>query len=210
MKREFFGVGDFVFRTNYWIRMNLRRDGFFNKRYYLRPFLKQLINKFGDKELIGCEVGVWRGYNSKLILKNLNMGCLYLVDPYIADDDKAGCSKDKQRMNDNLCHWIQGVGNAHPHYMKSTDMDLSEDMFDFVYLDGCHKYDVLSEELRLFYPAVVSGGMLAGHDINQIQVAMAVVDFCKEMGLEYSFQDLDWWIWKPKKVKKVNDEVVVV
>ena len=42
-------------------------------------------------------------------------------------------------------------------------------------------------------------GSHGGHDIDQVQVAMAVVDFCKEYGLEYSMQDRDFWIWKPMR-----------
>ena len=197
MGRRFYSFSDFYFRVILYIRMNIRRDGFFHKRYYLRPFVKQIIDHFGDAELVGAEIGVWRGWNSKLILKNLNMAQLYMIDPYDMGGGKAGCDYDKRVAWDNLLYWVEEKGNANFVYKKSLDVDFSKDMFDFVYLDGEHKYSTVFAELRKYYGYIVPGGLLGGHDIDQVQVAMAVVDFCKEYGLEYSMQDRDFWIWKP-------------
>jgi len=171
--------------------MNLRRDGFFNKRYYIRPFAKQLIEKFDTDELIGVEVGVWRGWFSKILLRKLNMGQLYCIDPYIAKDGDAGCKHDKQVAYDNLSSF-----NVDFIYKKSLDCKFSKDMFDFVYLDGEHKFSTVYAELKKYFEYVKPGGLLGGHDINQIQVALAVIRFCEEYGLDYGFQDFDFWIWK--------------
>ena len=205
MGRRFYNFPDFLFRMKYYISMNLRRDGFFNKRYYVRPFVKQLIERFGDKGLIGAEIGVWRGWFSKIMLRKFNMAQLYCIDPYIRNAGIAGCERDKKIAYDNLQRYIEFDNNVSFTYKKSLDCDFADNIFDFVYLDGEHKFSTVYAELRKYYNYVKSGGLLGGHDINQIQVAIAVIRFCEEYGLEYSFQDLDFWIWKPDKDKKVDD-----
>lgn len=58
---------------------------------------------------------------------------------------------------------------------------LASEPLDFVYLDADHSYEAINEDLRLWWPLVKNGGVLAGHDLNNDwahTVGRAVREFC--------------------------------
>ena len=41
-----------------------------------------------------------------------------------------------------------------------------DNSLDFVFIDATHEYDSVKEDIKLWYPKVKEGGILAGHDYN--------------------------------------------
>jgi len=82
--------------------------------------------------------------------------------------------------------------------------EFKDDLFDFGFLDACHLYETVREDLAAWYPKIKDGGIFAGHDYNSKMdrkgewgVKKAVDEFCKLH--DYSPQVIPgnvWWIKK--------------
>jgi hypothetical protein len=93
--------------------------------------------------------------------------------------------------------------------MKSSEAaSLMADESDVVYLDARHDFRSVSEDIRIWWPKVRPGGILAGHDYllgydhdTLITVKPAVDEFARHEGL-LLFTTLDpyptWFVFKPK------------
>ena len=44
---------------------------------------------------------------------------------------------------------------------------LQEQSLDFVYIDACHDYCSVFEDIDAYWPLVKPGGIMAGHDYNK-------------------------------------------
>ena len=68
---------------------------------------------------------------------------------------------------------------------KFTAMQLSsveastkftDESLDVVFIDMCHLYDCVKEDLEAWYPKLKYGGYIAGHDISWMGVHQAVAE----------------------------------
>lgn len=170
-----------------------------------RPSIKFIKKISGREKLIGVEIGVFRGENSKSILETLNIEKLYLIDPYDSKDkyNKIYEAKAKNRLNSykNKITWIKK--------MSSDAINNIPDDLDFVYIDGNHEYKYVKKDLEDYYQKLKVGGILAGHDINysghlanfnpreKVEgVIEAVVGFVNRNKLKIYINDCDWWVIK--------------
>lgn len=155
-----------------------------------------------SKDLVGVEIGVHLGVNAFNMLSVLpNLKMLYLVDPYL--DDRYGTGGYRKgvmlshlkRFDDR----ITLVQNS-----SSVAVDSIPDGVDFVFIDGNHDYGFVKDDIGLYYPKIVMGGVLGGHDysLRCRGVVHAVEEFMQNHdGCVLEFGDsTDWWF-----VKKSND-----
>jgi len=173
----------------------------------LRPSLKNLE---GRKELVGAEIGVFLGANSETILQNLDIKKLYLIDPYHEGYCLFKIAGYKSFMAKEEAHkrltpysdkivWVEDSTDSRMYYI--------DDVFDFVYVDGDHKYDGVMKDLNNFYPLLKDGGVIGGHDFDKEdagnQVVRAVYDFFNALNKDVHFdadpydnRTKDWWVFK--------------
>merc|ERR1712032_1365749 len=76
-----------------------------------------------------------------------------------------------------------------PHSRRATLMRMTShdaaaviqnESLDFVWIDGAHDYEEVSEDLAIWFPKLRSGGILAGHDYflaGMLDVNRAVHEF---------------------------------
>jgi len=65
-----------------------------------------------------------------------------------------------------------------------------DELFDWVYIDGNHKYDAVKKDLSAWYKKVKTGGLVAGHDyviMSYIGVVPALNEFLYEKNLELCY-----------------------
>src|SRR3990167_8794531 len=112
-------------------------------REFPRPMTK-FIMLSGKKDLIGAEIGVYKGEHAVSLLKNLTIERLYLIDPYSDypgyKDAKRHYGKDQdpldiaeQQMKDATEKWKFKIS-----YIKLPSWDVKKEnleMFDFIYID---------------------------------------------------------------------------
>lgn len=173
---------------------SLRYLRIINGFYCPRPYLQFMKQYFNGPEISGIEIGVWKGYNAKMILDTLNIKKLYLIDPYIGnarENDKAKALK-RLKLYDDKCIFI---------FKKSSEaiFDIPSNL-DFVYIDGNHDYDIIKKDIDLYFKKIRKGGIIAGHDFDIYDVARAVVEFVAERVSHSSIQlagyRVDWWFIK--------------
>lgn len=84
----------------------------------------------------------------------------------------------------------------------NSDRDLyAGGLFQFVYIDGCHKYESVVDDLQAWWPLVEQGGIFAGHDFDHEHrgVVEAVTQFADLYNLTvYTTQDFpaSWYAYK--------------
>lgn len=136
----------------------------------------QLGRLFNDMNFtgLGVEVGTHRGEFANILLQLWKGTRLYCIDPW-------------QNLPEYTyqAQFLWGGGNRHEDYvMAKTKLKVYEDrcqliklvsaeavktfddgLLDFVYLDGNHEPPYVEEDIRLWWPKIRDGGVLAGHDI---------------------------------------------
>lgn len=151
---------------------------------------------------IGCEVGVWKGYNAIDILNNTSVGKLFLCDAWRRQVwSKHEQQSDAQHEKDlaECRHHIRGhlpSGRAVIVRGTSAEVALNDKTIpplDWVYVDACHEYEFVLEDLRNWSRRLKPSGVIMGHDFtdthpNAIKwgfgVVKAVNDFCEKEGWE--------------------------
>lgn len=179
----------------------------------LKPALKQLK---GRSELIGAEVGVYEGINAGYCLKELDIKCMFLIDPYMAYKNYApktlGLKTNLDRA-EKVAHAALGDYGHKIKWIKKKSAEAAEAFIDgsldFVYIDGNHSYDSVREDIGLYYPKLKEGGLLAGHDYDYLDVKKAVDEWGRHWKLELHMEDTgelrggkkkyDWWTWRKMK-----------
>jgi hypothetical protein len=147
-----------------------------------RHELKNII----DLSLPAAEVGVASGVFSFEIL-TWGVKHLYCVDLWAYHPDLRGMSQEPQSEHDLRFEQASTLMKDFDNvtFLKGLSVDMVQHVPDnslgFVYLDACHFYKEVKQDLEIWLPKLVKGGIMAGHDyLNEgYQVKAAVNDFCK-------------------------------
>jgi len=154
--------------------------------------LTDIINARGYTR--GVEIGLDHGYFSYYLLKHSNLTMLWSVDSFqgkwanLQYDVKAHLSEFGQRSQLFL-----GQSNKAAAFFRDAG-----NKFDFVYIDACHRYGSIKQDIELWAPLVRAGGLLAGHDYIQAPgcgVIQAVDEFAAAAGLEVQITREPWATW---------------
>ena len=150
-----------------------------------------LHNLLGKQDLVGVEIGTYKGEGAYKILRNLSISKLYTVDSYDCNRPISGVNVPEEIANGlkNTVNKILSSYGDKVEIINRTSIEAAElipNDLDFVYLDGDHSYGTVKRELELYYPKVKSKGLLAGHDFNGDDngVERAVIEFFNEKGLQ--------------------------
>lgn len=135
----------------------------------------------------GCEVGVQRGRNARVMLDNIPNLNLYLVEPYRdhpsnrrkwgQDTHNRFKKQAHNRLKGYPVTWLEG-------FSEEVSGQCPDKTLDFVYIDGEHTYDFVMIDLILWSRKVHTGGIVSGHDYDywkpkQPKVARAILDYSK-------------------------------
>lgn len=146
-----------------------------------RHELKNIINT----QFPAAEVGVAAGVFSYELL-TWGIKHLYCVDLWAFHPDLKGMSQEPQWEHDvrfeQAKELMKGFDNV--TFLKGLSSEMvkliPDESLGFVYLDACHFYDTVKQDLEIWLPKLVPGGIMAGHDYLNAgyQVKEAVNDFC--------------------------------
>ncbi len=146
----------------------------------------------------GCEVGVMAGKNALSILKSIPNLELILVDPYMVYEYRKFKRHNRWKwhlpeMNRMRRHALKLVSGYNVRWLMTTSVkaapSVEDESLDFVYIDGNHSYDFITQDLQAWYPKVRSGGIVSGHDYGIRPVRQAVDVFAKHHGLIVKYTD---------------------
>jgi len=150
---------------------------------HMRDSLCFARDLFGDRDVVGVEVGVDEGeHANRILLEWANVKKLYLVDPI-------NNIHDRFKSEGGRVEFIH-------EYSWEGSKRFDDSSLDFVYLDGNHSKDAVDGDLRLWYPKLKVGGVICGHDYSsnpENDVNRAVAEFFKLKGLTLCEGGPDFW-----------------
>lgn len=156
---------------------------------------RELIIDLLPRNSIGCELGVFEGDFSQVLLDSKKFKELHLVDPFygsIESGDKNGHNIKTYEGNflfDKVSNRFQKNDAVRIHRKTSIDFLLSsvDNYFDFIYIDTTHQYKQTLDELNLSLKKIKNNGIISGHDYNHelfMGVVSAVDAFSKDNNLQ--------------------------
>lgn len=153
------------------------------------------------RDLIGVEIGVLAGVHAQEMLENLDIKKLYLVDPYISyrASDRLVLRKEMLLAKKEAEERLAEYKNRLVWLVKTSveaNQDIEDESLDFVYIDGCHRYRFVFQDISLWTPKVKKGGLVGGHDWTTQTVREAVEDYCQDNKIKFKQDESDWWFEK--------------
>lgn len=173
---------------------------------------EDLIKHFKPSGL-GLELGVYEGEFSKYILDHCKDLNLVLLDCW--QEQNVNIYKDYMNSSDQIQieRINKTINNTINHYkrinlIKGFSDDFSklfiDNIFDFIFIDGNHKYEAVKKDLKNWYPKIKTGGLFCGHDyVNGFYgdgtipfgVKKAVDEFGMENNIEIYSTNETWPTW---------------
>ena len=150
-----------------------------------RTDLYKLIDHFNLPRVI-IECGVAEGWFTKEILK-WDFDKLLLIDAW-RQLNQSGDGGFPQAWHDNnynvLTERVKPFGDK-VEIRRGLSVDMANQLTDgsigLLYLDACHEKQCVLNDLEAFLPKIVDGGIISGHDFNDLYgVEEAVTEFCKD------------------------------
>jgi hypothetical protein len=157
--------------------------------------LLDLINELPDNITV-AEVGCYAGEST--VAWAIKSKLLYAIDPWGNNYDKNDTSSEEIPMTQIYSEFIQRVEpykeklNIVQTVSKKAVNLFVDEYFDIVYIDACHKYESVKEDINLWYPKVKTGGAICGHDYNDCwhEVRRAVNECI--VTPDKTYQDSSW------------------
>lgn len=121
-----------------------------NRRELAKYFAEQGFSK-------GAEIGVFGGYYSEVLFKNIPALHLYCVDIW---------GKGKYKRAEDEC--LERLKSYNKTIIKKPSVEAAKDVpdgsLDFVYIDAAHDYENVKLDINAWTPKVKIGGIVAGDD----------------------------------------------
>jgi SAM-dependent methyltransferase len=165
----------------------------FGEDWFTYPQLySRFVRELADESHM-VEVGCWKGKSiAYLAVEIVNSGKrikVDAVDTWSEMESEAYHKTDTYVKTNTLyqlfCSNISPVsGIVNPIRMKSADATnlYGDASVDVVFIDACHEYDCVKEDINAWLPKVKEGGYLAGHDYSWSQdVARAVNELLSDI-----------------------------
>ena len=126
------------------------------------------------------EVGVEAGNFSEKLKSVLNPSELHLLDPWERRSQNGKVYSEGHLKNIPTAYsdvnmqvaierkYEEEIENGSVFIHRGYSYDLvsrfEDNYFDFIYLDGCHLYESVKQDIKDYYPKVAVDGILGGHD----------------------------------------------
>lgn len=206
-----FSQGDFIvhYIRHFGDRKPLTKMAYYGdyNHVHSRNEIPELLNKLGLFGY-GIEIGVERGIYSEQILSKSNISRLYLCDPWYRMDNYNDINNTTDNVQEQkLKETIERVSRFgdRVEILRMLSQDASRyfynDSLDFVYIDANHAYEYVLNDIKVWYPKVRTGGIVAGHDFldgeileGSFGVRQAVTEFFRYASCVYITTE-DWPSW---------------
>lgn len=136
------------------------------------------------KQGVVAEIGVDKGEFTELIMKKNSPYKLHLIDSWDSQRYHKGLQNVVEKKFQNQIE--QGLIEVNVGLSTDVGESLTEEYFDWVYIDTDHSYQTTKAELELYSSKVKADGIIAGHDfivgnwngMVRYGVIEAVYEFC--------------------------------
>lgn len=169
-----------------------------------RSLIPEIIKHLELK--VGAEIGVAGGKFSEQICKVNPDVKLFCIDTWGVGDDWMSKSKGQQVADDRYEEAAQRLKKYDATLMREKSMEavlkFEKESLDFVYIDACHEFDWVMQDIIEWSKRVKKGGIIAGHDYYRFRNAGVIdaVDVyirCHEIKHAYLTKEIEAsWFWQ--------------
>ena len=167
-----------------------------------------IIKRFSeDRKIVGAEIGVFKGKNSKQLLDALPFLELHMIDRWseYTDSEKSGdagafISQFSALQWKHICRIArrkvaQFGDRAKVFKMESANASTMypNGFFDFVFIDGDHSYNGCKKDILSWLPKIKKGGFICGHDYTRNGVKRSVDKIFRYSEIELE-DDKMWFV----------------
>ena len=160
----------------------------------------EFFEKLIPKNSICAEIGVCDGINAQRIWNITKPQFLYLIDPWETLENWWGTEHSnaeftparREAYHDSYlktCEFFNDKDNV--QIIKKHSTEASEDFdnfyFDWVYIDGDHRYKYVLDDLLYWDSKIKKNGFIIGHDWSHDSVQKAVKEFIQKKGYELKY-----------------------
>lgn len=187
----------------------------------MRPMIRFIQKKFGQRKLVAAEIGVQKGDNARNMTNSLQFKQLFLIDIWDSQISSPGRYRNLNKKRNTLFCNFKGVKineafdifypavikmfekNTNIIILRKTSVEackeFSNKTFDFVYIDANHSYDMVKTDIESWFPKVKIGGVIGGHDFGRSPtpypgLEKAVHEFSRKIKYKLHQKIADWWI----------------
>lgn len=160
-----------------------------------------MVQKF-DSGSKFVEIGCWKGRSAAFMAveinnsgKDIKFDC---IDTWKGSENEDYHQNDTNVKADTLYETFLHNVNPVKHIInpiRTTSVEGSklyeDNSLDFVFIDACHTYECVKEDIEHWLPKIKVGGVLAGHDFHYKTVSQAVIE---KFGTVLYDQRGDCWI----------------
>lgn len=143
------------------------------------------------------EIGTWKGQSTvylaekiRFFNKNIKVYAIDIFGSYVSEGKQEDSSDIYQEFLDNTEPYRDFVipirGDSRVVHSQFPDKSI-----DFIFIDGGHDYDVVKEDIRLWYPKLKDGGVFGGHDYCWPGVKQAVDEY---FGTSFNIRGITWLV----------------
>jgi hypothetical protein len=160
-------------------------------KYWFIDYRHQ-IKSVLPEDIVGCELGVFEGDFSKVLIDTKKFKKLYLVDTFsgVIHGTKEKIYQDGSILFDHVKQRF--INNENIHVVKQDSVgflnSLEDNTLDFVYIDTVHTYEQCIQELNAARRVVKNNGLICGHDYMRERfpgVCQAVEEFTTNYGIRF-------------------------
>ncbi len=152
------------------------------------------IYQYMPKGGVGCEVGVYEGDFSELLIENTAPEKLYLIDPWSVF--RQGTANNGEADFKSQKDWDAMYESVRARYAHLPHVEIirergeaaaglfDNETFDWIYVDGDHSYEGAFVDFFKYFPKLKQGGVMIADDYPCNDVRQAFTDFrkiCKEV-----------------------------
>jgi len=174
-----------------------------NKYNLMRKSYLEIVHANIQDPIRGCEVGVFDGVLSNMLLSRFSNLHLYMVDCYMKASYRYTLEVMSEAMKTAHLNTAKFVNRAtmligYSHQVVGLIPDRS---LDFVYIDANHMKSQVARDIKCWYPKVRRGGLVSGHDYDVKRgkykgVVLAVDKFARDNDYTVHINDTNWWFTK--------------
>lgn len=156
-----------------------------------------LKEHFGDREIVGIELGTNAADLTKTILRELPNLRLYTVDPWCYQEGNLFEGGHPQEEHDDIKSRAYAVLEEFSSRVsimpKTSDEAFAQidEKVDFVHIDGDHMIDAVRRDISNGLKIIKKGGIISGHDYPTVKEA--IDDNFKDEEVNKG-ADMTWWV----------------
>lgn len=151
--------------------------------------IRNEITNLLNENSIGCELGVFEGDFSEILIQSNKFTKLFLVDIFNGEASNFGKEyKDASVLENQVKNRFKEYSSI--EIIKNDSLSflisLPDNSLDFIYIDTVHSYDQTKLELEESYRVIKNNGFVCGHDYCEMfsGVIQSVQEFISKHNLQ--------------------------